>query len=61
MWAMTDEQLRFYADDDLVSFERRQMARLILNERGGEAVRDAFPTTQGDALNARLEEGEVTT
>jgi hypothetical protein len=35
LWAMSDEQLRAYAEDEFVSFEKRQLAREILNARNG--------------------------
>lgn len=33
LWAMTDEQLRAYVEDDLIEWHRRQTARMILLER----------------------------
>lgn len=59
MWAMSDEQLRCYAEDELVSYEKRLMARTLLNERAGD-VRDQFPDNQGDALASRLGNEGVT-
>jgi hypothetical protein len=33
LWQMTDEQLRFIADDDLTQWDRRITAKMILEKR----------------------------
>lgn len=57
MWAMSDEQLRCYADDELATYEKRQMARHLLNARAGtettdEPEADAPVTSEGATWSA---------
>ncbi len=33
LWRMTDEQLRAYVEDDLVAWDRRKTAEMILGNR----------------------------
>lgn len=41
LWRMTDKQLRAYADDDLVCWDRRQTAASILADRAVERANES--------------------
>lgn len=48
LWRMTDEQLRCYAEDELIPWDRRKTAEMILANREQQVVRPAAfaaPTT----------------
>lgn len=36
LWRMTDEQLRFIAQDELAEWDRRKTATAILHQRGSD-------------------------
>jgi hypothetical protein len=51
LWRMTDEQLRAYADDDLVPWDKRKTAAAILAERTFVPEPTFAPPTAADYLN----------
>jgi len=48
LWRMTDEQLRFIANDDLADWDRRKTAMSILHKRNPDTTDAALAATTSE-------------